>query len=116
MTAAPDMTAVADMTMNDLTVKKLSCSGVVQCIGGGGSPTSCAGMGTSHAQQLLLAAVGCANMACQSMSSMDGGAKDCTSQTDTSSTCQQCIGTVFQAGLGGSGPCSSQVQACLADM
>src|SRR5438309_7034376 len=118
MTALPPDMATPPLDMSpplDLTTKKLGCNGILMCIQNGGSPTTWGGMGTSHGQQLLLAAAQCGQGACMNMTSTDAS-MDCTGGVSDFSdpTCQACIAGVLQNGAAGSGPCKNQVAACLA--
>jgi hypothetical protein len=78
------------------------CAGVASC------QTACAAMGTAAAQMKYGALGQCAVAGC--IVKNDAGVTPCSSATDTSMACQDCITAYAQ-----SAACSTQLNACLTD-
>jgi hypothetical protein len=99
-----------DMTM---TFGTQTCFQVITCAAGcAGSITcvdTCASMGTQQAQTKYQALIGCGLTACTKP--YDAGATpECSSATDTSQTCQDCIAANAQ-----SAGCAAQLTTCEMD-
>ena len=113
---APDLSATRDMTaaVRDMTATGTGCLGIVMCAAACTTGTcvgACVAAGSTAGQTKYVALIACARAACavgDGGMTADGGAGSCTSPTDASPACAQCIKAAAQ-----SSSCSTQLNACL---
>jgi hypothetical protein len=110
MTLGPDMSAIP----HDMTT--LTCAQILACVQGCAGNTTCdatcVSEGSTNGKALIGAFTTCLAETC---GPGDGGNDSCTSLTDTSTACANCLNsTGTNAALGGGAPCSTEFAACAA--
>jgi hypothetical protein len=116
MATGADMAAGADLAAPGGDMAKLSCAGVVSCVvacqGNATCAAQCEASVSTSGQTAFLGLAACLYSGV--CGTGDGGTGMCTGilGSDTSATCQQCLGGALTAAQTAGAPCNAELANC----